>query len=148
MTLDQRRDALLLFSAELVALEGLSETGDGGEVSGVGRFDAALEAAPEIDFPADPGTEPQLPVTVVDAGVLGRREVGRLAAGGLRLRKLQALRDTELGPGFEHPQPGDFERVVFAACRFDQLVQDGVVEQPPPFHALDRCGRETLAGRL
>ncbi len=111
---------------------GLVVGGDGRQEGRVGGFDAAPKAAPEIDFPGGRGAQAVLPEIRGGAAAFRWRDVGSLAGRNLDLRVLQAGGDAKLGPGFQHAQPRDLQRVVVAPRAGDQFVQHGVVEYPPP----------------
>ena len=110
---------------------------NGGQQPGVGGFDSAPEASPEVDLPYDAGAEVELGKVRIGRAGIGRgfaRADGRDIAGQyLLLRILVADGDVQARLRFEYAQTGDFEAVVLAAGGGNQFVEDGVLENAPPF---------------
>ena len=106
--------------------------GDAGEIAGIRGLDAALELAPEIDFPADaePGVQghrsgircarPPLPCAEHGAGCL------------LHLRVERAAGNSELGARFHDAHAGDPHVGIHALRLGNQAVEHGIVEVAPP----------------
>jgi hypothetical protein len=106
--------------------------GDAGEVAGVGGFDAAPKAPPEVDLPADASAGAEGHAVAVRRAVANLAEAQHLAGHLLHLRKAGAAGDAELGTRLHDSKPGG-AHVRIHPLRFgDQAVENGIVEAAPP----------------
>ena len=122
--------------------------GQGGEVVGIRRFDAAFELAPEVELPAEvePGAIAAAGAAVAVAGLSGLQELARAHSG---LGAEQALGDAELGLGLEDPQTSYPDVRILSQRFLDQGTQHGIVEPVPPLAIVGGCARLlTLAGAV
>jgi len=106
-----------------------------GEEGGVGRFDRAGEASPEVQFPADAEAETILEVrarTRVEAIVALARRVQHIGVGLLHLRVAPRERDAQLGPRLDHAQCGNLQVTVVRIGGGNQLFEIVVAEHAPP----------------
>ena len=117
--------------------QGVVVVADGGGQAGVGGLDAPADLPPEINLPAGGeahGGQPEIrggagaggEVVLAEANLLHRAV--KLLGLGVEL----AHRHPHLGLGLEDPHPGDLQGQVLAVGALDEVVQDGVVEGPPP----------------
>jgi hypothetical protein len=129
--------------------QGILVVGPGGEVAGIGGFDGAAVATPEVQLPADVEAGAVLPGTAVQLGVatvLVAVQVEGVGAGLLQLRVAPAAGDAELGAGLEDAQGGDAQVGVVDVRFGDQALEQRVVELRPPLPVVRL--RVLLAGRV
>ena len=121
--------------------------GNAGEIAGVRGLDAALELAPEIDFPAD-----------AEPGVQGQRRGIRCARPPLpcaencaccllHLRVERAAGDSELGARFHDAHTGDPHAGIHALRLVNQLGEHGIVEVAPPLLRLPAAWHPGIRGQ-
>ncbi|MNN26811.1 hypothetical protein D3C81_1403290 [compost metagenome] len=122
---------------------GIGVIGLGGEVGGVGAFDGAAEAPPEVDFPADVEARAGLPehrITSSGGAGLVLLQVQALGAQLLQLWITPGLHDGQLGAGFGNAQAGHAQVAVVGIGLGDQGIQGRVGEHGPPLAQVGRRG--------
>ena len=116
---------------------------DSGQKLCISRFDATPEFSPEIKFPGGIHANAQIfEMQISTTGVRGMAtcsDSGSAGSGLLLLRIEVTSSNPQLRPRFQDAQPCYLQIEVLLIGIFDQFVEDGVIENCPPFFMMIWC---------